>query len=222
MTKTTTKSLVPRLGAALLLLLLPIHGMAGEVALEPTPRTGTGPFYPPDDSLAYDNDLTDVEELGRPAGIPEGEVIEIVGTVKNTHGEPLAGAAIVIWQTDVHGKYDHPDESRADRAGEPLALDPHFQYWGKTVTGGEGRYRFRTIVPGSYGRRPGHVHFRITHPDYRPLATEMQFADDPNREGDFVTGHLSESRRGRLVVELEEAEDGEGPKVARFPIVLQP
>ena len=221
MMQTTMKHLAPVLGAALFMALVPIHGAAGEVALEPTPRTGTGPFYPPDDSLPYDNDLTDVGELGRSAGIPEGEVIEIVGTVKDTQGRPVPGAALVIWQTDIHGKYDHPKESRTDREGKPLPIDPHFQYWGKTVADAEGRYHFRTIVPGSYGRLR-HVHFQITHPEYRPLATEMQFAGDPVRENDFVTGHLSESRRSRLVVELEEAEGGEGPRVARFPIVLQP
>lgn len=192
-------------------------GASAAGALEPTPRTGTGPFFPPDVSQPVDSDLTEVEGA---TGAPKGEVIEIIGTVTDTEGQPLAGAELVIWQTDIWGKYDHPREDRTTPEGEPLPLDPNFQYWGKAVSDAEGRYRFRTIVPGSYGRRHRHVHFRIAHPRARTLATELQFSDDPGGSSDPATGHLTSEGRSRLVVKLEQDAAGE-VRVARFPIVLE-
>lgn len=190
----------------------------GAADLHPTPRTGEGPFFPPDGGVAADNDLTTAPG-GK--GKPQGEPLEIVGKVTNTRGEPLAGAVLVIWQTDVWGKYDHPREQRVDTAGKPLPLDPAFQYVGRAVTDAQGGYRFRTIVPGSYGRRPKHVHFKITHPGYRPLATEMQFAGDPDIAGDGVTGDLPEDEHGQIIVKLEPPAAGSDARVARFPIVLE-
>lgn len=183
-----------------------------QAQLQPTPHTGEGPFYPIDDSLPADADLTTVPGA---AGEPAGRRLEIEGTVRNADGQPVSGARLVIWQTDAHGKYSHPSEQRSTASGVPIPVDPNFQYWGKTLTDEEGRYRFRTIVPGSYGRRPAHVHFRITHPSYKTLASEMQFHGDPGAGDDFVT---DEEQRERLAVELEAG--AEGPARARFDIVL--
>lgn len=182
-------------------------------ALEPTPRTGFGPFYPVDGRAPSDNDLTVVE--GR-AERPQGEILEVSGTVRDRAGRALSGATLVIWQTDVWGKYDHPKENRTDRGGRPISKDPNFQYWGKAVSDADGSYSFRTIVPGSYGR-PRHIHLAVAHADYPTLATEIQFADDPAAAGDFVT---DAGQREHLAVPLVPAANAPGEKRASFDIVL--
>jgi len=99
----------------------------------------------------------------------------------------------VIWQTDANGVYDHPDASRLMDIGGESDLEPAFRYGGKTETDSDGSYQFRTIEPGGYrlrGRRlprPRHVHFEVSHPEVRTLATEMHFAGDPHAADDFVT-----------------------------------
>ena len=187
-------------------------------ALAPTPRTGAGPFFPPDDGREADNDLTEVPGS---TGEPQGQRLYMEGQVTDTAGKPLPGTQITIWQTDVWGKYDHPRERRVDGSGKPLPKDPHFQYWGRTVTDGEGRYVFKTIVPGNYGR-PEHIHCRFEHAEFRTLDTEMQFAGDPKIEGDFVTENLA--GRERLAVPLVEPREGQDPRAKRavFDVVLTP
>ncbi len=185
-------------------------------ALAPTPHTGAGPFFPPDDGREADSDLTKIPDA---TGEPQGQLLYMEGTVTNTAGEPLANTRITIWQTDVWGKYDHPRERRVDASGKAVAKDPNFQYWGRSVTDAEGRYVFKTIVPGNYGR-PEHIHCRFAHPDYKTLDTEMQFAGDPKIEGDFVTEGLA--GRERLPVALQEPRAGQDPRAKRavFDVVL--
>lgn len=186
-----------------------------QAQLPPTPSTGEGPFFPVADGRDSDFDLTHIEgHLGKPQGQP----LEVRGTVRTTDGQPVVGARILIWQTDIHGKYDHPREQRSTETGNPIPLDPAFQYWGQTVTDDHGRYLFRTIVPGSYGRRPAHIHFKVTHPGHPPLASEMQFLGDPGAQRDFVT---DAEARSRLAVELVPGH-GDEPASARFDIVLGP
>ena len=188
--------------------------------LPPTPNLGQGPFYPPNDSKEADNDLTVVDGS---SGKPQGQIIYIIGTVKNTDGQPLSGAQIIIWQTDEIGKYNHPRENRYSRDGKELPLDPNFQYWGKTVTDADGKYQFKTIVPGHYGGRPNHIHYKIRHPEYQTLTTELHFKGDPQLHGDFVTDGLTEAQLALLDVELKDPPEGFEPeyKVGTFDIVLK-
>jgi protocatechuate 3,4-dioxygenase beta subunit len=200
----------------LTLIVLFTLGTLAAAALDPTPHTGAGPFFPPDDGREADNDLTQVPGS---TGAPEGQLLYMEGRVTNTAGEPLANTKITIWQTDVWGKYDHPREQRMDASGKPVPKDPNFQYWGRTTTDADGRYVFKTIVPGNYGR-PEHIHCRFDHADYKTLDTEMQFAGDPKIEGDFVTGDLE--GRDRLPQKLLEPREGQDPKAKRavFDVVL--
>jgi protocatechuate 3,4-dioxygenase beta subunit len=39
--------------------------------------------------------------------------------------------------------------------------------------GPEGTYRFTTDLPGKYGWRRLHIHFKATAPGYRPLTTQL-------------------------------------------------
>lgn len=141
----------------------------------PTPAQIKGPFYPvslpEEDSI---NDLTFIE--GRRKGdVAAGEVVYITGTVLDAACKPVKGALVEIWQAAASGRYDHP----ADTSG--LKLDPNFQGWGEYITGDDGRYVFKTIVPGHYPAdedwiRPPHVHFKVTRRGFHELITQMYFA----------------------------------------------
>jgi protocatechuate 3,4-dioxygenase beta subunit len=112
---------------------------------------------------------------GRP-GRASGEVIYVQGRVLDTDCRPVAGALVEIWQANRWGRYDHEKD-----AGNPRPLDPNFQSWAEMLTDAEGRYRFKTIKPGSYPAegdwiRPPHIHFKIARRGYHELVTQMYFA----------------------------------------------
>jgi protocatechuate 3,4-dioxygenase beta subunit len=53
----------------------------------------------------------------------------------------------------------------------------------------EGRYRFDSIVPGRYPlvwplTRPRHIHVIVTHPQYKPLTTQIYFEGDKYNRSD--------------------------------------
>ena len=203
------------LAVAGLLKLRALSVAAFEVA--PTPSTGYGPFYPVDDTLSRDGDLTLV--AGQTARA-QGQPLRVVGRVLGTDGRPIPRAEIVVWQTDTAGRYDHPQAPTmlAD-PDEPYDLEPTFQYWGRMTADDEGRYELRTVVPGYYrlrGRfRPRHIHFKVGGEGHRAIGTEMHFAGDPHAAGDFVTDLATHQL---LAVEMK---DEAGGKLATFDVVLR-
>ena len=114
-----------------------------------TPRQTEGPFYPVEDQLDEDSDLTFV--TGR-SGRAEGQIIYVVGQVQDSQCRAIEGARVEIWQASSRGRYNHP----GDR-GNPVTVDPNFQGWGNAVTDGEGRYRFKTVHPGQYPAATGWI-----------------------------------------------------------------
>lgn len=82
-----------------------------------TPHQTIGPFYPHHLVRPGDEDLA-AREVGPRA---EGEPMEIVGTITDLSGKPVAGALIEVWTANAHGKYSHP----ADHSSQPI--DPNFK-----------------------------------------------------------------------------------------------
>lgn len=194
----------------------------GRAAQEPcllTPPQTEGPFYPVRDQPEKDNDLTRVK--GRP-GRADGQVIYIVGQVRDAHCCPIEGALVEIWQASANGRYNHPGD-RNNRA----PLDPNFQYWGYDTTDKEGRYSFKTVKPGSYPAglfwiRPSHVHFKVYQRGSPVLTTQMYFAGDPYLEKDRIFRAIPASERPRVIVEMERPGSGFEPdsRVCRFNLIL--
>ena len=145
-------------------------------ALVPTTPQTPGPFFPDIMPVESDFDLTTISG-GAPA---VGEVITVEGRVLGADGRPVPGAAVELWQANAYGRYTH---SR-DRSSVPL--DPNFQGYGAVRTDAEGRYRFRTVLPGEYAGRTRHLHFYTTGPGYERTPFQMYFAGDPGNEGDFL------------------------------------
>jgi catechol 1,2-dioxygenase len=101
-----------------------------------TPRTIEGPLYVAGAPLSnFEARLDD--------GLDPGVVLFMQGQVKNTAGEPLAGAVVDVWQANTGGTYSYFDSTQSE-----------FNLRRRIVTDAEGRYRFRSIVPSGYGCPP--------------------------------------------------------------------
>jgi len=140
---------------------------AGEQFVK-TPADYEGPFYPVTRQEDIDNDLVQVKGQ---SGVAQGDTLHLTGVVVNTGGEPRKGLTIEIWQTDPHGRYKHPGDSK------PGERDPNFQYWGATTTGTDGTFFFKTIVPGAYNPRPAHIHYKVLQEGKVILTSQIYFRE---------------------------------------------
>jgi len=178
-----------------------------------TPSQTEGPFYPvqmPDDR---DNDLFVVDGAG---GRPAGEILVFEGTLYDGAGIPVPGAVVEIWQTDDNGIYMHPGDSNSSRR------DVNFQSYGESETGPDGRYSFRTIMPGDYNPRPRHIHVKVRMDGRELLTTQFYFSKDSNAGSDRIFAGAGEEVSA-LIMEIEEGLDSEGNSVlmGRRDIVLR-
>ena len=128
---------------------------------------------------ALDNDL--ILNHARPGESAVGPRIIVHGRVLDEMGRPVPGALVEFWQANAGGRYRHKKESYL------AALDPNFGGCGRTITGEDGSYEFRTIMPGPYpwpngmnDWRPAHIHFSLFgHGFAQRLITQMYFEGDP-------------------------------------------
>ena len=189
------------LGALASAPLLTSAGQAvAEVCAGKTPAQTEGPFYPVDTRTERDWDLTVLN--GRTTSAV-GEKIYIVGRVTDQNCNPVSGAIVEIWQAAASGRYNHP----GDTSG--LALDPNFQYWGRVLTDDDGRYLFKTIIPGDYPasstwQRPPHVHYKVQKRGYRELTTQMYFGGNVLNDRDLILGGLPAAERSKVIVDMQE------------------
>lgn len=171
-----------------------------------------GPFYPLALPLDPRNDLTRI--AGRD-GQATGTVVDITGQVLARSGQPLSGVQVEIWQVNAWGRYHHPDDD------QDKPVDPHFQGYGRTVTGADGSYRFRTIRPVAYPGRAPHIHFALSAGDRPPFCTQMYVAGEPENARDFLLGAVRDPlARERLLVRLLPSPAPGAQLSGRFPIVL--
>lgn len=111
-----------------------------------------------------------------------GPRIIVHGRVLDEMGRGVAGALLEFWQANAGGRYRHKKESYL------APLDPNFGGCGRTITGEDGSYEFRTIQPGPYpwpngmnDWRPAHIHFSVFgHGFAQRLITQMYFEGDPH------------------------------------------
>ena len=125
----------------------------------------TGPVYGHDAVGDLDHDLT---KNAAKNGEPLGERIIVTGRVLDEAGRPVPHTLIEIWQANAAGRYIH----KVDQHDAPI--DPNFLGAGRTLTDGEGRYRFTSVKPGAYpwgnhdnAWRPNHIHFSLFGPELR-------------------------------------------------------
>ncbi len=197
-------------------LLLAAAGLAGAAlpgigaARTATPQQMRGPFYPDRMPLDQDNDLTRMMD-GDASG---GEITDLSGRVLGTDGEPIAEALVEIWQCDANGRYIHSK----DLGGRPR--DPGFQGYGKTRSGADGGYRFRTIKPVPYPGRAPHIHLAVSAAGKRSLVTQLYVAGAPENGRDFLRGLLTSDEQAAVTVPFRPARTGSSLLAARFDIVM--
>ena len=198
-------------------------GRAADLGCPTTPPQTEGPYYPPkaqiDAMLDQDNDLTRIKGQ---AGKATGQIVYVMGQVRDQQCRPIEGAVVEIWQASENGRYSHPRD-RDNRA----PLDSNFQYWGKNITDKDGHYLFKTIKPGSYqaGRnwtRPPHIHFKVSHAKFRPFITQMYFVGDAFQASDYILNDVPPHERKRVIVQLEQpgADYEADARLGRFDLTL--
>ncbi|MBX6425884.1 MAG: catechol 1,2-dioxygenase [Variibacter sp.] len=169
-----------------------------------TPTTVEGPFH-----VHGSPELANGQNMAEGApGVP----CIVVGTVRGTDGQPIAGALLDVWQTDGEGLYE------AQRAvDEP---------WMRAVyrSAADGSFVIRTVVPigytipmdGTVGElmkrttishmRPAHIHFHLQAPGYHPVITHLFRRGDEYIDTDVVFGV-----KEQLIVDFEEQPPGKAP-----------
>jgi protocatechuate 3,4-dioxygenase beta subunit len=151
---------------------------------EPTVPQTEGPFFKP--RSPERSELREPRSRGRP--------FELFGLVLTKGCSPIRGAVVDLWHADENGQYDNLG----------------FRYRGHVVTGSDGVFRFRTIVPALYPGRTRHYHVRVQAPSSRLLTTQLYFPNEPAnlRDGLFQRA---------LLMRVADASDG---LAGRFDFVL--
>ena len=147
-------------------------------------RQTEGPYFKPSSPQR-----TELVEAGT-----KGRLVEISGQVLTRSCAPVARALLDLWHADEWGEYDNKG----------------FRYRGHIFTDGEGRYRFRTILPAIYPDRTRHYHVKVQAPERPVLTTQLYFPDEPGNRRDGLF-------RRELVMRMAEAGDGLS---ARFDFVV--
>jgi protocatechuate 3,4-dioxygenase beta subunit len=170
------------------------NGAFAQAGLAPTPSCHDGdeatiaeiegPFFKPKSPRR--SDLREPGIAGRP--------VELSGVVLTRACRPVAGALVDLWQADAAGAYDNRG----------------FRLRGHVFTDAEGRYAFRTIMPGLYPGRTRHYHVKVQAPNRPVLTTQFYFPDEKaNLADDFF--------HSELVMQVAAADDA---LRARFDVVL--
>lgn len=154
-----------------------------------TARTIEGPLYipgaPETDSYAeLENDPEENRDLER---------FYMEGEVKDVDGNPVEGALLEIWHCNGNGMYSYFDTTQSA-----------YNLRRAIRIGADGKYKFKTVLPpgyscppnspserlmtmlGRHAARPAHIHFFVTHPDYRKLTTQINIEGDPLTYDDFA------------------------------------
>lgn len=179
----------------------------------PTPEEIKGPFYPVYAQKDKDFDLTKVEGQ---SGVAKGKVIIIQGQVLDTDGKPIEDATVDIWQANAGGRYRHPHDSNK------APLDPNFQGWAIVLSGKDGRFRFKTIIPGSYPasatwQRPPHIHFKVSRKAYIELITQMYFPGHQLNNRDLLLSRKNHNERALIIAARLQSK----PETYEYNLVLR-
>ena len=151
---------------------------------ETTIRQTEGPYFKP--SSPQRADLVEHDA--------KGQFVELSGQVMTRSCRPVERALVDLWHADAHGEYDNVG----------------FRYRGHLFTDGEGRYRFRTILPALYPGRTRHYHIKVQAAERPVLTTQLYFPNEPANRRDSLF-------RRELVMRLAAAPNG---FVAHFDFVV--
>ncbi len=190
--------------------------MSDQSAALPAAWLTVGPFFPRSLIEPACNDLTRTG-CRKARGAP----ILLTGCVLDQGAQPVRNAVLEIWQPDAQGLFAHPADPRAAEA------DPNFVGWGRSATGSDGWYRFRTIMPGrrsdnAAGTRLPHIDMTVLASGImRRLTTTLFFTDDPDSEDPVLSSVPSVELRRRLLARRAPELDDDGTQAYRFDVITQ-
>jgi protocatechuate 3,4-dioxygenase alpha subunit len=172
----------------------------------PTSQQTIGPFFPRGFIGPADHDLTRISADAAPT--TQGEAIILRGTVTRAGGVPCVNAILELWQADAAGRF---------------GADPAFLGWGRTFTDAEGRYEFRTLLPGGFtdatGKRAPHANITVMGAGLMRRLLTTVFFPGFDTTADPVMASVPIALRPVLLA--EEARSNEGPRAFRFDIRLR-
>lgn len=139
-----------------------------------TSQAVEGPFYVPDSPLR--SDIRDGQQ-GHPLRLR-------LKLVDATTCQPVAGAAVHLWQANALGFYSgyashSPDIVELTPRHEPVESAARFLR-GHQLTDAQGLVEYRTIMPAWYSFRTPHIHLKALLADNTTLTTQLYFPDDIN------------------------------------------
>jgi len=187
------------------------------MSLATSPYCTIGPFFPGDFATGC-GDLTNVD--GKRAC---GQHIVFAGQVFEDGRRPIQNAIVEIWQPDAKGIFRHPLDPRAE------AADPGFFGWGRVRTDAEGRFSFRTVLPGAYTTAEGaprcpHLNLMVLAIGLtRRLVTTVFFGDAAEQVSDPLLDCVTNpARRARLFAIHDKSSNSDSAfPVYRFDIVTR-
>lgn len=167
----------------------------------PTTTDILGPFYRPGAPMR--SNIIPPNSKGSP--------MNLSGTIFKEDGKtPVNNASVEIWQCDENEHYDN-------------ASDSYF-FRGAIMTGKNGKYDFKTIVPVPYKAdpndesswRPAHIHMRVSVADQQDLITQIYFKGDKYIDSD--TWASSPQAVNRI---LNIAKNPAGGNAVTFDVVMK-
>lgn len=171
--------------------------------MQTSPYCTIGPFFP-GQFVAGCEDLTSFQ--GKRAG---GQHIILTGRVVEEGNRPILNAIVEIWQPDANGVFRHPLDPRSPE------IDPGFYGWGRARTNAEGRYSFRTVMPGRShadgAPRWPHLNLMLLAIGLtRRLVTTVFFAETPDSVHDPVFDRVADpAARARMLARHQAPDVGD-------------
>ena len=169
--------------------------------LGPTPSQTVGPFL----SIVLPwEDGPDAAAERTP-----GAVV-VAGVMTDGAGDPVPDGIVEAWQADPDGRFPHPADPRG------ASSYPGFRNFARATTDADGRFWFRTLVPGAVDGQAPHIDVTIfARGLLKHLVTRVYFPDQPANADDPVLSSLPPEEQ-RLLVAVPD-----GPGRYRFDIRLQ-
>lgn len=136
-----------------------------------TEATVFGPFFV--------EDAPKIENGGNMAFGAQGQPCWVEGTVKDTDGNPLAGARLEVWEADEDGFYDVQYDDGRTSARAHLFADQNgeYRFWGLTPTPYpipfDGPVGQMLSAVGRSPMRTSHLHFMVSAPGQHTLVTHI-------------------------------------------------
>ncbi len=168
----------------------------------PTPSQTVGPF------LAIGLTWAD-----GPDSVPDGTpgAVLVSGVLRDGDGDPVPDGLLETWQADPDGRFPHADDPRG-------ALGyPGLRNFARVLTDTDGRFWFRTLVPGTFDEQAPHLDITVfARGLLRHLVTRMYFPDhDAANASDPALSRLRAADRALLIAAPD------GPGRLSFDIRLQ-